>query len=67
MALGDCSWRIRVHSSYARASVRMSLFSVAKRARALDANLSFESVGMGRGIIRCGFVALVHRIQENRL
>jgi len=41
MALGDFSSRIRMHSSYAWASVRMSLFSVAKRARALQVNLSF--------------------------
>lgn len=35
MAPGDSSWRIRMHSSYAWVSVRMSLFSVTKRVRAL--------------------------------
>ena len=35
MALCESSWRIRMHSSYACMSVRVSLFSTAKRARAL--------------------------------
>jgi hypothetical protein len=35
MALCESSWRIRMHSSYACVSVRVSLFSTAKRARAL--------------------------------
>lgn len=52
MALGDSSCRIRMHSSYAWTSVRMSLFSAAKRVRALLKGFSLERVLIERAVIR---------------
>ena len=62
MALGVSSWRIRMHSSYAYVSVSTSLFSVAKRARALGEDKFTVGIGKELVVIHCGFITFIYRV-----